>query len=53
MLEDFAKSHQVYSIKVDTNFDNLAMLAILEKLGYTYCGEVIFRENFRKAYEKY
>ncbi|MYZ58343.1 GNAT family N-acetyltransferase [Elizabethkingia anophelis] len=52
MLEDFAKSHQVYSIKVDTNFDNLAMLAILEKLGYTYCGEVIFRENFRKAYEK-
>ena len=33
MLEDFAKSHQVYSIKVDTNFDNLAMLAILEKNG--------------------
>ena len=26
--------------KVDTNFDNAAMLHILKKLGYTYCGEV-------------
>jgi GNAT superfamily N-acetyltransferase len=26
LLEDFAKEHQVFSIKVDTNFDNLAML---------------------------
>ena len=51
-LDDFARSKQVYSIKVDTNFDNLAMLAILEKLGYVYCGEVVFRESARKAFEK-
>lgn len=40
------------SIKVDTNFDNAAMLRILEKLGYTYCGEVYFRGSARKAFEK-
>ena len=51
-LEDFAKEHQVFSIKVDTNFDNLAMLHILEKLDYQYCGEVYFRGSARKAFEK-
>ena len=51
-LEDFAKEHQVFSIKVDTNFDNLAMLHILEKLNYQYCGEVYFRGGARKAFEK-
>ena len=51
-LEDFAKEHQVFSIKVDTNFDNLAMLHILEKLNYQYCGEVYFRGSARKAFEK-
>jgi len=51
-LEDFAKENQVFSIKVDTNFDNLAMLHILEKLNYLYCGEVYFRGSARKAFEK-
>jgi hypothetical protein len=37
---------------VDTNFDNLPMLNIFEKLGYTYCGEVYFRGSARRAYEK-
>ena len=52
LLEDFAKEHYVFSIKVDTNFDNLAMLHILEKLDYQYCGEVYFRGSARKAFEK-
>ena len=52
ILENFAKERQVYSIKVDTNFDNLAMLHILEKLQFQYCGEVYFRGSARKAYEK-
>lgn len=52
ILENFAREHQVYSIKVDTNFDNLAMLHILEKLQFQYCGEVYFRGSARKAYEK-
>ena len=51
-LEDFAKENQVFSIKVDTNFDNLAILHILEKLNYQYCGEVYFRGSARKAFEK-
>lgn len=50
--EDLAITNNIFSIKVDTNFDNSPMLKILEKLGYTYCGEVTFRGSFRKAFEK-
>lgn len=50
--EDLAIDNNIFSIKVDTNFDNLPMLKILEKLGYTYCGEVTFRGSMRKAFEK-
>jgi len=52
MMEDLCIEKKVYSIKVDTNFDNMAMLRILEKLDYTYCGEVYFRGAARKAFEK-
>lgn len=52
MIEDLAIGKNVYSIKVDTNFDNAPMLRIAEKLGYTYCGEVYFRGSARKAFEK-
>jgi len=51
-LETVAVANGVYSIKVDTNFDNKAMLRILEKLGYQYCGEVYFRGSARMAFEK-
>ena len=51
-IEEFALSNNIYSIKADTNFDNFAMMAIFEKLGYRYCGEVYFRGSARKAYEK-
>ncbi|WP_113663137.1 GNAT family N-acetyltransferase [Pedobacter nanyangensis] len=52
MVEGLCLEKKVYSIKVDTNFDNMAMLRILEKLAYTYCGEVYFRGAARKAFEK-
>lgn len=52
LLEQLAINKKVYSIKVDTNFDNIAMLKILERLGYTYCGEVYFRGGARRAFEK-
>lgn len=52
IFEKFAKENEVYSIKIDTNFDNLAMLRILEKLDYTYCGEIQVRDGARKAFEK-
>ena len=51
-VEKFALSNNIYSVKADTNFDNIAMMKIFENLGYTYCGEVYFRGSPRKAYEK-
>lgn len=51
-IEDFVKSQNVPSIKVDTNFDNPAMINIFEKKGYQYCGEVMLAGGWRKAYEK-
>ncbi|MBU4539090.1 MAG: GNAT family N-acetyltransferase [Weeksellaceae bacterium] len=51
-IENVAKANQVFSVKVDTNFDNGPMLRIMEKLEYTYCGEVYFRGASRKAFEK-
>lgn len=50
--EYFALERGIYSIKVDTNFDNIPMLRILESLDYTYCGFVYFRGAERRAFEK-
>lgn len=51
-IEDLAIVNTIFSIKVDTNFDNIPMLKILENLNYVYCGEVSFRGSHRRAYEK-
>lgn len=51
-IEEFALGHDIYSVKADTNYDNLAMMKTFENSGYTYCGEVYFRGSPRKAYEK-
>lgn len=51
-IEAIALGEGIYSVKVDTNFDNAAMLNNLEKLGYTYCGEVTLGGGIRKAFEK-
>lgn len=51
-IEEFALANNIYSVKADTNFDNNSMLALFEKTGYVYCGEVYFRGAPRKAYEK-
>lgn len=51
-IEALSLENNVYSIKVDTNFDNIPMLKILDRLKYTYCGEVYFRGSARRAYEK-
>ena len=52
LIENLAIEHNVFSIKVDTNFDNIPMLKILEKLDYSYCGEIFFGSESRKAFEK-
>jgi GNAT superfamily N-acetyltransferase len=51
-IEEFAIQNGIYSIKVDTNFDNAAMLKLLTDFEYVYCGEVYFRGSARKAFEK-
>ena len=52
LIEDMCIEQNVFSIKVDTNFDNIPMMKIFEKLRYIYCGEVFFNGEPRKAYEK-
>ena len=52
LIEDMCIEQNVFSIKVDTNFDNIPMMKILDKLGYVYCGEVLYNGFPRKAYEK-
>lgn len=51
-IEEFAIQKGISSIKVDTNFDNVAMLKLLTDFEYVYCGEVYFRGSARKAFEK-
>ncbi|AKD04945.1 GNAT family N-acetyltransferase [Pontibacter korlensis] len=51
-IESYALRNHIYSIKADTNFDNVAMMKIFDKMGYVYCGEVYFRGSPRKAFEK-
>jgi RimJ/RimL family protein N-acetyltransferase len=50
--KNVALENNIVSIKADTNFDNIAMLRIFEKSGYTYCGEVLLRGGLRRAFEK-
>ena len=52
-IEELCLSKNIFSIKIDTNYDNAPMLHILDKLGYTYCGQVYFRGSARQAYEKF
>ena len=47
-----ALENRVYSFRVDTNFDNHYMHKLLEKQGFTYCGEIIYQDGKRMAYEK-
>jgi len=52
MAEDLCIREGVRSIRLDTNFDNTAMLRIVDALGYSYCGEIFFQGAPRRAYEK-
>ena len=51
-IEAYALSKDICSIKADTNHDNIPMMTLFKKMGYTLCGQVYFRESPRKAYEK-
>lgn len=51
-VEDHARKQGVRSFRIDTNYDNEAMLGLLAKLGFSYCGEVEYESGKRKAFEK-
>lgn len=52
LIEGLCIGLGVPGIRLDTNFDNLAMLKILDKLSYRYCGEIFYEGAPRRAYEK-
>jgi N-acetylglutamate synthase-like GNAT family acetyltransferase len=51
-IEGYATNHNIKSLKADTNYDNFAMMKILGKSGFKFCGIVYFRGSQRRAYEK-
>lgn len=51
-VEELALSAGIHSFRIDTNYDNDRMLALLRKSGFKYCGEVHYLSGQRKAFEK-
>lgn len=55
-VEDLCKDHQCGSIRIDTNYDNVEMLGLLNALGYQRCGICHYHRNGstieRIAFEK-
>lgn len=52
LIEDFAKEHDIWSIRVDTMHDNIPMLKILRNLEYLFCGVIYYESSPRLAFEK-
>lgn len=52
LIEEVCVAHNVYSVRADTNFDNIPMLNLFDKLGFIYCGEILITTSPRKAFEK-
>ena len=51
-IEELSRQKGIHSFRVDTNFDNLYMQKIFSALDFTYCGEIFYDKNPRRAYEK-
>lgn len=52
LIEAHCMEQNAPSIRADTNFDNVPMLKIFERLGYTFCGKILVNAAPRLAYEK-
>lgn len=52
LIEEFCCESGIYYIRVDTDFPNKRMQHILEKNGYTHCGEIVFQGSGKLAYDK-
>lgn len=51
-VETLAQSKNVYNIRVDTNYDNIPMLKLMDRLHYIYCAEVQMGGGTREAFQK-
>lgn len=51
-VEQLSLAAGVHSFKVDTNYDNERMLRVLDKLGFTFCGNIFYQEGMRMAFER-
>jgi GNAT superfamily N-acetyltransferase len=51
-VEELSRGKGILSFRVDTNFDNVYMQKILCALDFTYCGEIVYDQGVRRAYEK-
>lgn len=51
-IEKLCAEKDIFSFKVDTNFDNFYMQKVLNKCGFSYCGEIYYLHGTRRAYEK-
>ena len=51
-VETLAQERGVKAFRIDTNFDNQTMLRLLERMGFTFCGKVVYRSGERLAFEK-
>ncbi len=51
-VEQLAAEHGIGSFRIDTNYDNYAMLHLLENYNFSYCGEIEYPQGKRMAFEK-
>ncbi|HBI7177924.1 TPA: GNAT family N-acetyltransferase [Listeria monocytogenes] len=51
-IEHMAIEEGIYSVRVDTDANNLIMKSVLEKNGFVYCGTINFDQSDKIAYEK-
>ena len=51
-VADLALRHGVRGFRVDTNFDNVRMLHLLEREAFAYCGKVHYESGERLAFDK-
>lgn len=50
--ETLAHERGIRALRVDTNFDNRPMLRMLSRLGFAYCGKIVYESGERLAFEK-
>lgn len=50
---DLAMQRGIYAMRIDTHEGNVRMLSLLEKLGFEYCGKVVYEQSGeRVAYDR-